>query len=115
MKYSLIVILTIIISGCWFKQPVGGKCVYKDFNEIGTVSDFNMDENDSLTEVNFTIENEPQTRLLRLKEKDIEQIGKGVLNSITVKDTSLRYVIEGRKIVKGSCYPYSINKITLSK
>lgn len=124
MKYTHFIILILIISSCVENLPAkkkadpiieGGQCVYGKYKEVAYVSNYKIDENDSLIEVNFTFVNKPPTGLLRLRHKLIKERGKDLLNAKTVKDTSIRYIIEGTKIIKGSCYPYFIDNVSLKK
>ena len=121
MKITILITFLLTAYGCAEKQPQrinvkpkieGGQCTYSRYRNVAYVSNYEIDENDSLIEVKFTFADESPTGLLRLRGKQIREIGRKIINVNTVKDTSVKYLIEGVRIQKGSCYPYFIDKIS---
>lgn len=95
------------------KLPCDGceGCRYIPFSEEAFVSDFYLDENDSLLQVDFSLKDKPRLSFSMKKPENLSNFRKKVSND-QLKDTTIYYQLHGSKIDAGGCQPYLIDSVS---
>jgi hypothetical protein len=121
---TLSIVLFILLAACSERRSdrkndepeiEGGQCIYDDFQKVGYISEIVMDDRDSIAEIQFTFDGESPTGLLKLRGEKLKKFVEQIAYKKTLQDSSQEYLLHGDYIVKGSCYPYFINKINVVK
>lgn len=90
-------------------------CKYGTFSEKAFISKYDFDENDSLIQVNFTIKGQRANDAMWLNGARLYEIGIDNFTREKLNDTSIYYIVSGKRIYKGTCQPYLIQTISLDQ
>lgn len=91
-----------------------GGCSSEPFSGEAFVSDYVLDENDSLIQVSFTLKGGKNPFCWMQNPENVSRFRRKVSDE-EMKDTTIFYLLHGEKIRSGSCQPYLIDSLSFLK
>ncbi|MDA8648176.1 hypothetical protein N9L43_00030 [bacterium] len=109
----VLALLSFAISFYWIEEELlceaCGGCSYTKGQQIVYIESFEMDNN-HLKSVHFQSVFSSKNRFWYARNFQLEHIGIH-LDSATVSDTSIRFILEGEFINHGTCVPFSFRNL----